>query len=244
MPKPLLTEALRGHGALLRDPRGERFVDELQPRDVVSRAETAVMAEYGVDHVWLDATGLVDFASRFPTLAAELSAVGLDPAIDLLPVAPAAHYHCGGIVTDLDGATTMPGLWAAGEVACTGVHGANRLASNSLLEGMVFGPRVIEAIASQLDGPRASGAMRGVLESEALDHGVIGGRRVRLWRPPTPLDANHANRGDHADHANRDTVPDVAVLRDRLHAERRGIARRSLTHRGPRGCGRCRRRAA
>jgi L-aspartate oxidase len=204
MPKPLLTEALRGHGALLRDPRGMRFVDELLPRDVVSRAETAVMAEHGVDHVWLDATGLVDFAARFPTLAMELSAVGLDPAHDLLPVAPAAHYHCGGIVTDLDGATTMPGLWAAGEVACTGVHGANRLASNSLLEGMVFGPRVIEAIASQLDGPRASGAMRGVLEAEALDHGVIGGRRVRLGRA-----APSAGVEDEAN-------PDPAVLRDRL----------------------------
>ncbi|MCU1345901.1 MAG: L-aspartate oxidase, partial [Acidimicrobiia bacterium] len=136
MPKPLLTEALRGHGALLRDAHGERFVDEMRPRDVVSRAETTIMLEQGTDHVWLDATNLEDFAARFPTIAAELTAVGLDPAKDWLPVAPAAHYHCGGVVTDLRGATTLPGLWAAGEVACTGVHGANRLASNSLLEGM------------------------------------------------------------------------------------------------------------
>jgi L-aspartate oxidase len=103
--------------------------------------------------VWLDATGLESFDERFPTIAADLRATGLDPAIDWLPIAPAAHYHCGGVVTDLDGATALPGLWAAGEVACTGVHGANRLASNSLLEGMVFGPRVIEAIERGVDGP-------------------------------------------------------------------------------------------
>src|SRR5690606_5462055 len=137
MPRPLLSEALRGHGALLRDPRGERFVDEMLPRDRVSRAITAVLAEQGAEHVWLDATGLERFADRFPTIAAALAEAGLDPARDWLPVAPAAHYLCGGIVADLDGATTLPGLWVAGEAACNGVHGANRLASNSLLDGMV-----------------------------------------------------------------------------------------------------------
>ena len=153
MPRPLLSEALRGHGALLRDGDGERFVDELLPRDVVSRAITAVMIEQHLDHVWLDATGLEHFGMRFPTIAADLAAVGLDPATDWLPVAPAAHHQCGGVVTDLDGATTLPGLWAAGEISCTGVHGANRLASNSLLEGMVFGARVVEAIDAGIDGP-------------------------------------------------------------------------------------------
>jgi aspartate oxidase len=143
MPRPLLSEALRGHGALIRDPDGERFVDELRPRDVVARAITAKLIEHGTDHVWLDATGLERFDERFPTIAAELRAAGLDPATDWLPIAPAAHYHCGGVLTDLRGATALPGLWAAGEVAGTGVHGANRLASNSLLEGMVFGPRVV-----------------------------------------------------------------------------------------------------
>src|SRR5690606_7512857 len=133
MPRPLLSEALRGHGALLRDARGERFVDEMLPRDRVSRAITRVLAEQQVEHVWLDATGLGRFAERFPTIAAALAEVGLDPARDWLPVAPAAHYLCGGIVADLDGATSLPGLWVAGEAACNGVHGANRLASNSLL---------------------------------------------------------------------------------------------------------------
>ena len=145
-PGPLLSEALRGHGALLRDAQGERFVDELSPRDVVSKAMTARMLEQGVDHLWLDATGLESFDVRFPTIAASVRGIGLDPSTDWLPVAPAAHYLSGGVLTDLDGASSMPGLWACGEAACTGVHGANRLASNSLLEGMVFGPRIIEAI--------------------------------------------------------------------------------------------------
>jgi L-aspartate oxidase len=165
MPRPLLTEALRGHGALLRDSRGERFVDELLPRDKVSRAIMAVLADQGVDHVWLDVTGLEEFAHRFPTIAAVLHDAGLDPARDWLPVAPAAHYLCGGIVADLDGATSLPGLWVAGEAACNGVHGANRLASNSLLDGMVYGPRVVEAVGAGLDGPRPTGAMRCVLHA-------------------------------------------------------------------------------
>src|SRR5881392_3851001 len=163
MPRPLLSEALRGHGALIRDAKGDRFVDELQPRDVVSRAMTARMLEQGVDHLWLDATGLDRFEERFPTIAASVRAIGLEPAREWLPIAPAAHYLSGGVVTDLDGATTMPGLWACGEVACTGVHGANRLASNSLLEGMVFAPRVVEAIARGKEHAEPTGAMRAVL---------------------------------------------------------------------------------
>lgn len=163
MPRPLLSEALRGHGALLRDAKGERFVDELLPRDQVSRAMQARMVEQGVDHLWLDATGLERFAERFPTIAASVAEIGLDPSRDWLPVAPAAHYTCGGVVTDLNGATSLQGLWAAGEVACSGVHGANRLASNSLLEGMVFAPRVVEAIERGTDGPDHTGVMRCVL---------------------------------------------------------------------------------
>ncbi|CAA9247390.1 MAG: L-aspartate oxidase [uncultured Acidimicrobiales bacterium] len=167
MPRPLLSEALRGHGALLRDAKGERFVDELQPRDVVARAMTATMLEQGVEHLWLDATHLESFDARFPTIANSVQEIGLDPSRDWLPIAPAAHHLSGGIVTDLDGATTLPGLWAACEVACTGVHGANRLASNSLLEGMVFAPRVVEAIERGKEGPEATGAMRDVLHDTA-----------------------------------------------------------------------------
>ncbi|HEX2192754.1 MAG TPA: FAD-binding protein, partial [Acidimicrobiales bacterium] len=160
MPRPLLSEALRGHGALLRYARGDRFVDELAPRDVVARAMAIRMQEQGVDHLWLDATPLPAFGQRFPTIAGALARAGLDPATEWLPIAPAAHYLIGGVLTDLDGATTLPGLWAAGEVACTGVHGANRLASNSLLEGMVFAARVVEAIARGKERPEPTGALR------------------------------------------------------------------------------------
>jgi L-aspartate oxidase len=155
---------------------GNRFVDELLPRDQVSRAMTARMIEQDVDHMWLDATVLENFDERFPTIAASLAEVGLDPATDWLPIAPAAHYTCGGMVTDLDGASSLPGLWGAGEVTCTGVHGANRLASNSLLEGMVFGPRVVEAIDRGQDGPEGTGAIRCVLGTDAP--GVIPGLPV------------------------------------------------------------------
>ncbi len=171
MPRPLLSEALRGHGALLRNAAGERFVDELAPRHVVSRAMAEEMSHDDVDSLWLDATGLEEFEARFPTLWASLRAVGLDPGVDWLPIAPAAHHLAGGILTDLDGATELPGLFAVGEVACTGVHGANRLASNSLLEGMVFAARVCEALESGRREPSATGALRGIL-------GVPGGLAI------------------------------------------------------------------
>jgi L-aspartate oxidase len=180
-PRPLLSEALRGDGALIRDVHGERFVDELLPRDLVSRAITARMLEQGVDHCFLDVTGIDHFAERFPTIASRLGEVGLDPATDLLPIAPAAHYLCGGVVTDLDGATDLPGLWAAGEVACSGVHGANRLASNSLLEGLVFGARAVDAVAAGTDGPCATGAMRAVLGETSVDD--ITGRPLTVALP-------------------------------------------------------------
>jgi L-aspartate oxidase len=183
MPRPLLSEALRGHGALLRDRDGERFVDELAPRDVVSRAMAATMAAQGVDHLWLDATGLERFSTRFPTIAASLSSIGLDPEHDWLPIAPAAHHLSGGVVTDLSGATGLPGLWAVGEVACTGVHGANRLASNSLLEGMVFGARLAERLSAGAEGPEPTGALRAVLGRAPIDGieaTVLAGRRREL----------------------------------------------------------------
>ncbi len=192
MPRPLLSEALRGHGALLRDRDGERFVDELAPRDVVSRAMAATMAAQGVDHLWLDATGLERFSTRFPTIAASLASIGLDPERDWLPIAPAAHHLSGGAVTDLWGATALPGLWAVGEVACTGVHGANRLASNSLLEGMVFGARLAERIAAGIQGPEPSGALRAVLGDVPL--GGIG-VSVLARRAAAPPFGRHAQPG-------------------------------------------------
>lgn len=165
-PRPLLSEGLRGYGALLVGEHGERFVDELAPRDVVSRAIVKQMTDEGSDHVYLDARPISRFAERFPTLAAILYDAALDPESDLLPVAPAAHYVCGGVVTDLAGHSALSGLYAVGETACTGAEGANRLASNSLLEGLVFGRRAAEAISAQSDDPEPSGAMCGILAAE------------------------------------------------------------------------------
>lgn len=143
----LITEAVRGEGAYLLDDAGERFMmpihplAELAPRDVVARGIQSAMAAGITDHVWLDLRHLPDelVYERFPTIVQELKGRGLDLANDLIPVAPAAHYFIGGIVAATDGRTSMPGLLALGEASCTGVHGANRLASNSLLEGLVFG---------------------------------------------------------------------------------------------------------
>jgi len=143
-PAPLISEAVRGAGALLVDREGRRFAleadprGELAPRDIVARAVAAAVAAGGA---WLDARSIADFPARFPGITAMLAHYGLDAARDLLPVAPALHYAMGGIQTDLEGRASLPGLWAVGEVASTGVHGANRLASNSLLEGLVFADR-------------------------------------------------------------------------------------------------------
>jgi L-aspartate oxidase len=152
-PAPLISEAVRGAGAFLLNKSGHRFVlefdprGELAPRDVVARAVAAADLSGGA---WLDARELKDFHSRFPGITAMLARHELDPVRDLLPVAPALHYAMGGIQTDLEGRTTKPGLWAVGEVARTGVHGANRLASNSLLEGLVFADRVGRSLARKV----------------------------------------------------------------------------------------------
>lgn len=160
---PLVTEALRGEGAVLRDTTGASVtkgvhpLGDLAPRDVVAAAVTRRMGALGAEHVWLDATGVPDVAARFPTVAAACAAIGVDLARDPVPVRPAAHYSCGGVVTDTRGRTGVPGLWAAGEVARTGLHGANRLASNSLLEALVVGRRAAEDVVRALAGPRRLG---------------------------------------------------------------------------------------
>jgi L-aspartate oxidase len=157
VPRFLLSEALRGEGAWLRNDRGERFMEryhpllELAPRDVVARAITregmgAAPGQSRVVHLDMRHVTGLDLRQRFPGISAFLVPFGLELARDLIPVRPAAHYLMGGIHTDLYGRTSLPGLYAAGEAACTGVHGANRLASNSLLEGLVFGARAAQAM--------------------------------------------------------------------------------------------------
>lgn len=147
---PLVSEAVRGEGAILVTASGRRFMTdihpwaELAPRNVVARAIFDVMQE---ERVYLDATSLGDkFPQRFPTIFRLCMERGVDPRRDLIPVAPAAHFIMGGVWADTEGRTSIPGLYACGEVSCTGVHGANRLASNSLLEGLVFAERVAQAL--------------------------------------------------------------------------------------------------
>ncbi|KUI40321.1 L-aspartate oxidase [Mycobacterium sp. GA-2829] len=151
--RPLITEALRGEGARLVDTHGDPVtagvhpMGDLAPRDVVAAAIDARMKATGDPCVYLDARHLDRVAERFPTVTAACLRAGVDPARDPIPVVPGAHYSCGGVATDVDGRTTLPGLFAAGEVARTGMHGANRLASNSLLEGLVVGGRAGRAAA-------------------------------------------------------------------------------------------------
>lgn len=151
--RPLITEAIRGEGAVLVDARGDSVtagvhpMGDLAPRDVVAAAINARLRETGDPCVYLDARRLDGFAQRFPTVTAACQAAGIDPARQPIPVVPGAHYSCGGVVTDVHGRTELPGLFAAGEVARTGMHGANRLASNSLLEGLVVGGRAGRAAA-------------------------------------------------------------------------------------------------
>jgi L-aspartate oxidase len=184
-PPFLISEAVRGEGAVLRNSAGERFMPryhadaELAPRDVVARAIVDEMEQSDGDHVLLDCTAIdgVNVATRFPGIYQFCREAGIDMAREPIPVAPAAHYFMGGVRTDTDGRTTVPGLYAVGEVACTGVHGANRLASNSLMETVVFGKRAVESF---LAGP---GAARTSPDTIAVAPGPAGAiPRLELQR--------------------------------------------------------------
>ncbi len=170
--RPLITEALRGEGAVLRDARGDSVtagvhpMGDLAPRDVVAAAIDARLRETGDECVYLDARAIERFAERFPTVTAACRAAGVDPTRQPIPVVPGAHYSCGGVATDVHGRTELPGLLAAGEVARTGMHGANRLASNSLLEGLVVGGRAGRAAAEHA---RAAGSPTAAVEFDEHD---------------------------------------------------------------------------
>ena len=183
--RPLITEALRGEGAVLRDARGESVtagvhpMGDLAPRDVVAAAIETRLRETGDECVFLDARSIDHFERRFPTVTAACHAAGIDPTAQPIPVVPGAHYSCGGVSTDVYGRTELPGLYAAGEVARTGMHGANRLASNSLLEGLVVGGRAGRAAAGHAATAGVPLAKVESVQRDSLDRGLLQSAMTR-----------------------------------------------------------------
>jgi L-aspartate oxidase len=194
--RPLVTEAIRGEGAILLDRQGHSVtagvhpMGDLAPRDVVAAAIDTRLKATGDPCVFLDARHIADFVTRFPTVTAACRAAGVDPVRQPIPVVPGAHYSCGGVVTDVDGQTELPGLFAAGEVARTGLHGANRLASNSLLEGLVVGGRAGKAAAAHA--------------------AAMGRARAVSSKAPEPIAHTAPRRGELQRSMNRD----ASVVRD------------------------------
>ena len=184
----LVSEAVRGEGAFLIDAAGERVMvgrhplADLAPRDVVAKCMSILMAEQGVDHLFLDARHLGEhkLLTHFPNIVAGCRKLGVDPLVDPIPVAPGEHFACGGIWTDRNGRTSLPGLFAVGETACTGVHGANRLASNSLLEGLVFGQRVGAQLVLGLPAVMPESAVEDPSNLNADATAVLGSQRIRI----------------------------------------------------------------
>jgi aspartate oxidase len=253
--QPLVSEAVRGEGAILYDAAGERVMagvhplEDLAPRDVVAAAISRRMAASpgGVDdHVFLDATSIGErFYERFPTITAACREIGIDPARERIPVAPAAHFACGGVPARLDGTTALPGLFAVGEVACTGVHGANRLASNSLTEGVVAGTRLgrdlawevperVEPVFDDAPGGLLDGRVRGDVRA-ALSRFVGVVRDDVSLAAASDVLATVAGKVDGAGAPTRDaweatnvlTVATAVVAAATARTESRGCHRRS-----------------
>lgn len=247
--QPLVSEAVRGEGAFLIDDAGNRFMQgqhelaDLAPRDVVAKAIRRQLAAAGTEHVWLDARhfGAEKWRVRFPTILATLTALGIDPVHQPIPVAPACHYASGGIVTDLHGRTSVARLYACGEAACTGVQGANRLASNSLLEGLVFGRRIAADIAATLAEDRRlpelgidvrsagilAGAVRAQLQQQMSAHAGVIRTAAGLQRMSASLHRLSAQRSsepntDSWEATNLVTVASALVVAAGLRTETRG----------------------
>jgi L-aspartate oxidase len=242
-PMPLLTEALRGEGAILIDDRGHRFMKdehpdmELAPRDVVARAIWRRLMDGR--KIFLDAREAVgdEFPERFPTVFDLCRQHGLDPRAEPMPVSPAAHYHMGGIAVDGRGRSSLPGLWACGEVSSTGVHGANRLASNSLLEALVFGARVAEdlrgsTVPGQPSGRRIPRAPQGSAKDAGLKHAV---RRVMWEKVGVVRDEKGLTAALSELEALAETSPDAAGEARNLLDIARLVAAAALARRESRG---------
>lgn len=240
--RPLITEALRGEGAVLVDSQGSSVTDgvhpmgDLAPRDVVAAAIHARLAATGDDCVFLDARRIAEFGRRFPTVAAACAAAGVDPTRQPIPVVPGAHYSCGGVATDVYGRTDLPGLFAAGEVARTGLHGANRLASNSLLEGLVVGRRAGAAAAdhaTQVGSVRAQPPQdrrREVVDRAVLQQAMSAHASVLRDAAGLALLADTLDRGRITEPRRRTSFEDAA-----LTATARAVAAAAVTRTESRG---------
>ncbi|MGY4708779.1 L-aspartate oxidase [Mycolicibacterium sp. CBM1] len=240
--RPLITEALRGEGAVLRDARGESVTDgvhplgDLAPRDVVAAAIEARLRASGDECVFLDARSVDRFEQRFPTVTAACRAAGIDPTREPIPVVPGAHYSCGGVGTDVYGRTEMAGLFAAGEVARTGMHGANRLASNSLLEGLVVGGRAGNAAAQHSRDAAAPMAKVERCQHDALDRRTLQAAMTRWASVVRDADGLEQLTETLAEATPRSTATRADVEDVALTVTARAVAAAALARTESRGC--------